>query len=845
MVNKLLQRQLNRYLANGNELPAGLDELLASISAQYDAYDEDRRMLERIVDVSSAEMQQLHERLQADIERRKKTEHELLISQQRYQSFINNSHQGIWRIEFKEPILTTAPVDKQVELFYNGILSECNHEMASMYGVDTLENFLNTPFKEFFRVNRTNTELITLFINNNYQIERKETEETDYRGNSKTFINSLTGIIENEMLVRCWGIKVDITDWSNYRKKIEKSETHLKASQQIAKVGSWEVNIDINAKPRTYEFWLSEEAYKIYEIIPNETELTHEFLKGFLHPEDKEKFLEAIRHTIDTGEMLNIEHRIILKSGEEKIVLQRGQLQYNPVTGLPMKLVGALQDVTEDRMAEIALKKAEANLRNLLEHSDTAYTLLDVEGRIVSYNGLADEIAKIYGSGRFVVGSRYVDFMPKNRRAEVEQSLQNIIETKTGIEYEVNYQTAEIPENWLLVKINPIINDDDNLIGINVAATNITKRKKIERLLEESNERYIMATKATNDIVWDWDIENNKFYRSANYGTVFGYPTTDNNIYYDNWVSSIHPDDRDRVEKSVAEKINDPEATKWEDEYRYYRQNGEIAYISDKGYIIHDTNKKAVRIVGAMQDITEKYLAEMERKKLTDELIQRNKDLEQFAYIVSHNLRAPVANILGFVNMLKVDALEEQDQKEYINALSLSISKLDEVILDLNTILQVKRELNEMKEPVTFSELVDDITNSISNSIKNENVLIKTDFSQINQFTTLKTYLYSIFYNLISNSIKYRRPNERPVIEIRSTKQNNLLKLTFKDNGMGIDLHKKGKHVFGLYKRFHSQIEGKGMGLYMVKTQVETLGGKIDIRSEVNVGTEFIIEFTL
>ncbi|MDL5048942.1 PAS domain-containing protein [Oscillatoria amoena NRMC-F 0135] len=176
--------------------------------------------------------------------------------------------------------------------------------------------------------------------------------------------------------------------------------------------------------------------------------------------------------------MLNIEHRIILKSGVEKIVLQRGQLQYNLVTGLPMKLVGALQDVTEDRMAEIALKKAEANLRNLLEHSDTAYTLLDVEGRIVSYNGLADEIAKIYGSGRFVVGSRYVDFMPKNRRAEVEKSLQNIIETKTGIEYEVNYQTAEIPENWLLVKINPIINDDDNLIGINVAATNITKRKK-------------------------------------------------------------------------------------------------------------------------------------------------------------------------------------------------------------------------------------------------------------------------------------------------------------------------------------------------------------------------------
>ncbi len=845
MLNKLLQRQLNRYLANGNTMSEGLNELIASISAQYDTYDDEKRMLERIIDVSSTEMQQLHERLQTDIEGRKATEKELLLNQQRYQSFINNSHEGIWRVEFEHPIPITLPVNEQVEMFYNGILAECNNELASMYGLENTEVLVGLLVSELFPKSTTNHKYIIDFIQSNYQLYRQETDEIDFKGNNKTFINSLSGSVENGMLVRCWGIKIDITDWSDYRKKIEHSEIHLKASQQIAKVGSWELKIDMDAIPRTSNLWFSEEAYHIFEIMPNEVPLTNEYIKRFIHPDDREKLIQAFKHTLNTGEMLNIEHRIVLSNKVEKIVLQRGELRYHPTTGKPIKLVGVLQDVTEDRMAEAALKKADANLRNLLEHSDTAYTLLDIEGRIVSYNGLADEIAQIYGGGRFVVGKLYVDFMPSNRRKEVERTLKKIIETKTGIEYEVNYHAENAPINWLLVKINPIINDEGNLIGINVAATNITKRKKIERLLEESNERYIMATKATNDIVWDWDIINNRFYRSANYGSVFGYPTTNNNIYYDSWVSNIHPDDRERVEKGVFEKINDPKATKWEDEYRYYRQNGEIAYILDKGYILHNEHKKAVRMVGAMQDITEKHLAEMERKKLTDELIQRNKDLEQFAYIVSHNLRAPVANILGFVNMLKVGALAEHDQKEYINALSLSVSKLDEVILDLNTILQVKREVNEMKELVTFSELVNDITNSISNSIKNENVLIKTDFSQINQFTTLKTYLYSIFYNLISNSIKYRKPNERPEIEIKSTKQDSLLKLTFKDNGMGIDLRRKGNQVFGLYKRFHSQIEGRGLGLYMVKTQVETLGGKIDIHSEVNVGTEFTIEFVL
>ena len=103
--------------------------------------------------------------------------------------------------------------------------------------------------------------------------------------------------------------------------------------------------------------------------------------------------------------------------------------------------------------------------------------------------------------------------------------------------------------------------------------------------------------------------------------------------------------------------------------------------------------------------------------------------------------------------------------------------------------------------------------------------------------------MYSIFYNLISNSIKYRRQHIPSVIAIESRLAKNKMELIFIDNGMGIDLNKNGGTVFGLYKRFHNHIEGKGMGLFMVKTQVETLGGKISIKSAENKGTEFKIEF--
>ena len=236
-------------------------------------------------------------------------------------------------------------------------------------------------------------------------------------------------------------------------------------------------------------------------------------------------------------------------------------------------------------------------------------------------------------------------------------------------------------------------------------------------------------------------------------------------------------------------------------------------------------------------------LADEERLKMVHELLQRNRELEQFAYIVSHNLRAPVANIIGASTALSEMGLSAEEKAILRQGISASAIKVDDVIHDLNHILQIKSKINETKEIVTFSGLVDDIKASIARLVDQNDVEIKYDFPEINEFFTIKPYLYSIFLNLISNSVKYRRPGNHCVIEIVSHLLNDKIELTFSDNGLGIDLDKKGGQVFGLYKRFHPHIEGKGIGLFMVKTQVEALGGNISLTSEENVGTEFKIEF--
>jgi PAS domain S-box-containing protein len=250
------------------------------------------------------------------------------------------------------------------------------------------------------------------------------------------------------------------------------------------------------------------------------------------------------------------------------------------------------------------------------------------------------------------------------------------------------------------------------------------------------------------------------------------------------------------------------------------------------------------------RDVTQRKLSDLRLIELnkdlnnyTKELVISNTELEQFSYIISHNLRAPVANIMGLTMEMKDESHPPETKRMLNEALTSSVNLLNNVIVDLNTILRVKKEISENKELVKFSVLVDDIKLSIQNLIKTEQVEVKTDFLQVAEFLTLKSYIHSIFYNLISNSIKYRHAQKCPVIEIMSHKKDEHLIITFKDNGIGIDMASRKDQVFGLYKRFHQHVEGKGMGLFMVKTQVETMKGKISIESNVNEGTVFTITF--
>lgn len=236
--------------------------------------------------------------------------------------------------------------------------------------------------------------------------------------------------------------------------------------------------------------------------------------------------------------------------------------------------------------------------------------------------------------------------------------------------------------------------------------------------------------------------------------------------------------------------------------------------------------------------------AELTNAKITAELIQRNLHLQEFAYIVSHNLRAPISSILGLSNIIKGELSAEEKVKSQ-TYLFETVEKLDLIVKDLNHILELRTEIAKKREYIDLDLMLNTVTNNLTKKDLTTNVKFLVDFTEAKTILSLRTYLHSIFENLISNSIKYRKANQTVLILIKSERIGKKIRISFKDNGLGIDLKQYGSKLFGLYNRFHHNSEGKGMGLFLVKNHVEILGGSIIVKSEPNVGTEFIIDLPL
>ena len=398
-----------------------------------------------------------------------------------------------------------------------------------------------------------------------------------------------------------------------------------------------------------------------------------------------------------------------------------------------------------------------------------------------------------------------------------------------------------------LITNTPVQDRHGKVWGIIGISSDITERKIAEKDLELANERHNLILKATNEVVWDWDLETNQVVRSAeNMKKLFGYDANEVINTANFWSSHVHPEEQEKVANLFEQFINNPKNNYVDCEYRFKMADGNYAYVHDKGYAIRDSDGKAIRMIGSVKDVSYIKREEINLKLINEELVQQakelafsNRELEQFAYVASHDLQEPLRMVSSFLTQIerKYEPLLDEKGKRYIHFAVDGAKRMRQIILDL---LEYSRAGNkeDKLEDVNLESILKEVKALLRRKIEDKQALISSDpLPVINAHVSP---MRQVFQNLISNALLYSRDGVPPNIKIKVKELESHWQFEVSDNGMGISAQYFDK-IFVIFQRLHGKdsFEGTGVGLAVTKKIVDNYGGEIWLESILGEGSSF------
>lgn len=558
----------------------------------------------------------------------------------------------------------------------------------------------------------------------------------------------------------------------------------------------------------------------------------------FIHPDDEERTRKEA-DKLSRGETIHyLENRLITKTGTIKWIA------WTLVPSSEDNLVyGIGKDITEKKSLEDILNKSNRLAR-------IGSWEINLQNGTVYWSDITKEIREAEPDFIPTFEKGISKFKQGFHRNMIQQRVQECIEKGTPWDEELLIETFK--GNWKWVRS---IGEGEFLNGkcIRVYGSfqDINDKKLAQQKIFESNERFSMVAKATNDLIWDWDIISGETIRL---GTSFfenlGYKSNFSKSNKSVWLDLIHPDDLERVEENRNIIFNDPKINYWEDQYRCKRADGSFAIVYDRGYIVRTSSGKAIKMIGSTQDISKLKQNEIELGKLNEQLMNQakdlatsNKELENFAYIASHDLQEPLRMISSFLSQIekKYGHILDEKGKKYIFFAVDGAKRMRQIILDILEFSRIGRQ-ELSKEEVNVKLVIDEIIQLYRKQIEEKNAII--EIGPMPVINTYKSSLRQIFQNLISNALKYQKSDSNAKITIECKKENDYWKFSIKDNGIGIDEEYHDK-IFEIFQRLHNKEDysGTGIGLAIVKKIIENQGGKIFVESEKEKGS--IFHFTL
>jgi PAS domain S-box-containing protein len=542
-----------------------------------------------------------------------------------------------------------------------------------------------------------------------------------------------------------------------------------------------------------------------------------DFIPAGVSPNDEERFRVAL-----SGQSLAYNSTMMV-DGMERIFA---------VTKAPLVVEGRIigvnttgLEITEMVAAQQLIKQQAARLHMVLESITDVFITMDRDWNLTYINSEGERLLNI--SQDAALGKNMWKLFPEEAGGIYRQKYQQALDTGQTVRFEAFFDREN---RWLELKGYPFAE------GITVIFCDITKRVESDKqlktlaLVAKGTVNSVVITDAQGRTEW----VNEAFTRDTGYtlaevlgqqpGAVLQGPETD--------PAAIQRfQERLPLQKPFSATILN------------YKKSGQRLWFSMDITPIFNDMGELTQYIAIQQNINFRKEIEASQAKMTQDLYRHNRDLQQFTYVISHNLRAPLANALGLATVLtKVDKNSDVFEMALTN-LRQSMVQADAVLKDLNLVLSI-RDKKDMQalEPLALKEVCEQALNNMDEALQQCGGRVMLDVEDHLMTRGIRAYLYSIFYNLLSNSIKYRSA-ERPLqVDIDCyTGTHGGPTITFTDNGSGFDMFKAGSDVFQLYKRFHTNQRGRGIGLFLVKTHVEAMGGKIEVTSEVSFGTRFTI----
>jgi PAS domain S-box-containing protein len=370
----------------------------------------------------------------------------------------------------------------------------------------------------------------------------------------------------------------------------------------------------------------------------------------------------------------------------------------------------------------------------------------------------------------------------------------------------------------------------------------ITEQKRTQEALREAELLYRTLVEQTSVVIYrDAAKEGGpSIYISPQIKEMIGYTSEEFAAEPNFWQSLLHPDDQDMVFDVIDQIITTGRSIT--SEYRLRAKNGDWVWLRDEAVVMNDEQGKPLYIQGVYMDITKQKVVEAQRESLIKELEAKNSELERFTYTVSHDLKAPLITMGGFLGFLEKDALSgDADRlKEDIQRISEANLKMQKLLNDLLELSRIGRKMNP-PEKIPFGEIVAEAFSRAESHLnqKQVEVMAMTDLPVVSGD---RDRLVEVLQNLLDNAAKFMGEQPNPVVEIGAETRGDEIIFHVRDNGIGIDpkFHKK---IFELFDKLNPQIEGTGIGLALVKRIIEVHGGTIWVESEPGKGAAFY--FTL